>query len=103
MLAKCYLQYPRNVSLMLFWRSDKPARPDSQRGRTTLEPRSAEVLFVACEILIAFGGVMAGLVPAIPIIRHCAIPHPTLPRLRGRVGWGDGTSPAMTPRVLLLL
>jgi hypothetical protein len=36
--------------------------------------------------------VMAGLVPAIPIIRHCAIPIEIA-----------GTSPAMTPRVLRLL
>jgi len=45
-------------------------------------------------------GVNAPYVPAIPIIRHCAIPHPTLPRLRGREA---GTSPAMMLRVLLLL
>src|SRR5260221_830495 len=32
-------------------------------------------------------------VPAIPIVWHCAIPHPTLPRKRGRVG--AGTSPAI--------
>ena|GEM_PF-5113339 len=25
--------------------------------------------------------------------RACPCPHPTLPRLRGRVGWGQGTVP----------
>src|SRR5258707_3932 len=39
--------------------------------------------------------VMAGLVPATPIIRRCALPYPHPQAGEGRVG--AGTSPAMTP------
>jgi len=38
-----------------------------------------------------------------PDNRALRLRHPTLPRLRGRVGWGPGQARAMTPRVLPLL